>query len=48
MGNKKRMTHDIRGTRYRIEGQSLDLRFIHVICRFDEASEVLIITVYAL
>lgn len=44
----KRMTQDYRGTRYRIEGPSLDLRKTHVICRFDEESELLIITVYAL
>ena len=45
---EKRMTQDFRGTRYRIEGSSLDFRMIHVICRFDEKSELLIITVYAL
>ena len=44
----KRMTRDFRGTRYRIRGPSLDFRMIHVICRFDEKSELLIITVYAL
>ncbi|MFH1096171.1 MAG: DUF4258 domain-containing protein [Candidatus Desantisbacteria bacterium] len=45
---EKRMTQDLRGTRYRIEGPSLDLRIIHVICRFDEKTELLIITVYVL
>ncbi|MDI6734623.1 MAG: DUF4258 domain-containing protein [bacterium] len=45
---EKKMTHDLRGTRYRIEGPSLDLRIIHVICRFDEKSELLLITVYTL
>jgi len=45
---EKRMTQDLRGTRYRIEGPSLDFRMIHVICRFDEKSELLIITIYAL
>ncbi|NJR51655.1 MAG: DUF4258 domain-containing protein [Leptolyngbyaceae cyanobacterium CSU_1_3] len=44
---EKIMTHDIRGTRYRIDGLTQDGRLIHVICRFrDEGS--LIITVYAL
>jgi hypothetical protein len=45
---EKQLTHDIRGTRYRIEGPSLDERLIHVICRFQEESNMLIITVYAL
>ena len=45
---EKRMIQDFRGTRYRIEGPSLDFRMIHVICRFDEKTELLIITVYAL
>jgi hypothetical protein len=39
-----KMTKDFRGTRYRIEGKSL----IHVICRFKDNSELVIITVYAL
>ena len=45
---EKKMTRDFRGTRYCIEGPSLDLRIIHVICRFDEKSELLIITAYVL
>lgn len=45
---EKKMTQDIRGSRYCIEGPSLDLRTIQVICRFNEKSELLIITVYAL
>jgi len=45
---EKKMIHDIRGTRYRIEGPALNLKLIHVICRFDEYSDVLIITIYAL
>ena len=32
----KKMTHDERGTRYRIEGPARDGRLIHVICRFRE------------
>ncbi|MBX3057677.1 MAG: DUF4258 domain-containing protein [Anaerolineae bacterium] len=45
---EKRMTHDIRGTRYRIEGHVPDGRLLHVICRFHVSRDLLIITVYAL
>lgn len=45
---EKRMTRDIRGTRYRIEGPARDGRLIHVICRFHQVKDLLIITVYAL
>lgn len=45
---EKEMTKDIRGTRYRIEGPARDGRLIHVICRFHEVKDLLIITVYAL
>ena len=45
---EKKMTRDIRGTRYRIEGPARDGRLIHVICRFHEVKDLLIITVYAL
>ena len=45
---EKRMTRDPRGTRYRIEGSTKDGRPIHVICRFNEEGQLLIITVYAL
>ena len=44
----KKMTHDERGTRYRIEGPTRDGRLIHVICRYRENTNLLIITVYAL
>jgi len=44
----KKMTRDIRGTRYRIEGPARDGRLIHVLCRFREGSNLIIITVYAL
>ncbi|MBF0397352.1 MAG: DUF4258 domain-containing protein [Desulfobacterales bacterium] len=44
----KKMTKDIRGTRYRIEGHARDGRLIHVICRFKEDLNLIIITVYAL
>jgi hypothetical protein len=43
---EKRMTRDLRGTRYRIEGPARDDRLIHVICRFHEIKDLLIITVY--
>jgi hypothetical protein len=45
---KTRMTEDLRGTRYRIEGPTFDGRIIHVICRFKESVNLIIITVYAL
>jgi hypothetical protein len=45
---EKKMTHDKRGTRYRIEGPARDGRQIHVICRFRENAGLIIITVYAL
>ncbi|NES25074.1 MAG: DUF4258 domain-containing protein [Symploca sp. SIO3E6] len=45
---EKKLTADLRGTRYRIEGSAQDGRLIHVICRFKEDSNLIIITVYAL
>ncbi|MEW6381880.1 MAG: DUF4258 domain-containing protein [bacterium] len=45
---EKKLTRDIRGTRYRIEGPSKDGRTIHVIGRFKEDGSLIIITVYAL
>ena len=45
---EKKLTHDFRGARYRIEGYAYDRRKIHVICRFKEEDDILIITVYAL
>ena len=45
---EKRLSEDIRGTRYRIQGPARDGRLIHVICRFNEDTDVIIITVYAL
>jgi hypothetical protein len=41
------MTEDVRGTRYRIEGRAGDERLVHVVCRFHEIEDLLIITVYA-
>jgi hypothetical protein len=43
----KKLTHDPRGTRYRIEGPALDGRRMHVVCRFREIGDLIIITVYA-
>lgn len=45
---EKKLTHDARGTRYRIEGPAKDGRLIHAICRFRENTNLVIITVYAL
>lgn len=45
---EKKMTHDERGIRYRLEGPSRDGRLIHVICRFSEHANLIVITVYAL
>lgn len=45
---EKRLTRDIRGTRYRIEGPARDGRLVRVICRFKENQNFVIITVYAL
>jgi hypothetical protein len=44
----RKLTKDIRGTRYRIEGPAKDERIIHVICRFKEGRSLIIITVYVL
>ena len=44
----KKMTRDISGTRYRIEGPATDGRMVHVMCRFRESANLIIITVYAL
>jgi len=45
---QKKLSEDIRGTRYRIEGPAKDGRLIHVICRFQEDGNLILITVYAL
>jgi len=45
---EKKVTEDIRGTRYRVEGPASDGRFVHVLCRFKEDANLVIITVYAL
>ena len=43
---QKKLTHDYRGTRYRVEGPATDERPMHVLCRFKEAGPLIIITVY--
>ncbi|MBI4687671.1 MAG: DUF4258 domain-containing protein [Nitrospirae bacterium] len=45
---EKKLTEDIRGTRYRIEGPARDGRMIHVVCRFKEHGNLILITAYAL
>jgi len=45
---EKKLTEDIRGIRYRVEGPAQDGRLVHVLCRFKENSNLVIITVYAL
>ena len=42
----KKLTHDSRGTRYRIEGPANDGGLMHVLCRFPETGSLIIITVY--
>ncbi len=44
----KTMTEDIRGTRYRLEGPARNGQSIHVLCRFKDDANLMIITVYAL
>ena len=43
---QKKLTHDSRGTRYRLEGPANDGRIIHLLCRFKEIGDLIIITVY--
>lgn len=43
-----KLSEDIRGIRYRIEGPAKDGKRIHLICRFKEDGNLIIITVYAL
>jgi len=44
----KKMTRDVRGTRYRIAGPAEDGRLLHVLCRFKEVEELVVITVYTI
>ena len=43
---EKKLTHDPRGTRYRIEGPTEDGRIMQVLCRFKETGSLVIIAVY--
>lgn len=43
---QKKLTHDPRGTRYRVEGLAHDGRLMHVLCRFQETGSLVVITVY--
>ena len=43
---EKKLTRDLRGTRYRIEGSAEDGRLMHILCRFQEDRSLVIITVY--
>lgn len=45
---QKTYTEDFRGTRHCIEGTIRDGRKIHIICRFKEDKNLIIITTYAL
>jgi hypothetical protein len=45
---EKKLSEDIRGTRYRIKGPARDGRLIRVICRCNDDADVIIVTVYAL
>lgn len=45
---KKKLTHDMRGTRYRIDGPARTGTKMRIICRFREEANLIIITVYAL
>jgi hypothetical protein len=43
----KKMTHDVRGTRYRIAGPAEDGRLVYVLCRLREVGDLVIVAVYA-
>lgn len=45
---EKKLTHDTRGTRYRIQGPARSGEKMHVVCRFREQANLIIITVFAL
>ena len=45
---EKKLTEDLRGIRFRIEGPAHDGRNIHVVCRLKEDGQIIIITAYAL
>lgn len=43
---EKKLTHDPRGARYRVEGPARDGRPMYVLCRFKEVGSLVIITAY--
>ncbi len=45
---QKKLSEDIRGIRYRIEGPAEDGRLIHVVWRFREDGYLIVVTIYAL
>jgi hypothetical protein len=45
---QRKLSEDIRGIRYRIEGPAKDGRLIHMVCRFKEEGYLIVVTVYAL
>jgi hypothetical protein len=45
---EKKLLEDVRGTRYRIEGPAKNGRPLHVVCRYREDANLIIVTVYAL
>ncbi len=45
---QRKLSADVCGTRYRVEGPAKDGRLIHVVCRFKEDGDLIVITVYAL
>lgn len=45
---EKKLSEDIRGTRYHVQGPAKDGRLIHVVVRFKEDANLIVITVYAL
>ena len=44
---EKKLTEDMRGTRYRIEGPARDGRMVQI-CRFKKDTDLIVITVYDL
>jgi len=45
---QKKLSEDVRGIRYRIEGPAKGGQLMHVICRFKEDGNLIVTTVYML
>ena len=45
---QKKLSEDARGIRYRVEGPTKDGRLIHVVCRFLQDGDLIVVTVYGL